>query len=32
MSQQLLLISKAEDGRVVEEEVLPVRFVPLLRE
>jgi len=29
MTQQLLLVEKAEDGQVITRQVLPVRFVPL---
>jgi len=29
MTQQLLLIKKSEDGKIVTEQILPVRFVPL---
>jgi protein-L-isoaspartate(D-aspartate) O-methyltransferase len=31
MTQELLLMRKGDDGRVVTRSVLPVRFVPLTR-
>ena len=29
MTQQLLLIRKGEDDKIITEQILPVRFVPL---